>query len=186
MRAVQRAWPIARRLAAALGSACALMPAAAAPAGVPPADAAEIVETLLGIEPARHATPLEAMKGWAALYGRYHRAAREGDATAMGVWLLIAHTAVVKADAATSESFSDDLLPVYRAQPRAVLGVLADNLWLVPVTCFYLGRHFDFQGRGGAGRDAFVAEHQARIGAALPAAAAARCLAQIKEPRAPR
>lgn len=176
----------ARRCAPALALALGGAAAPAAAGGVAQADAAEIVETLLGLDPARHATPLEAMKGWAALYARYHQAARDGDTTALRVWLLIAYTAVAKADAGTSEGFSEDLLPLYRTRARAVLAALADNAWLVPVTCFYLGRHFDFQGRGGAGREAFVAEQQALITASLPAPSAARCLAQIKEPRAPR
>lgn len=185
MRAVRPGWRRARRRGALLLALCGAVPGGAA-AGVPPDDAAEIVETLLGMDPARHATPLAAMQGWATLYDRYRRGARAGDAKALRVWLLIAHTAVVKADAGTSEAFSADLLPVYRAHPRAVLGVLADNAWLVPVTCFYLGRHFDFEGRGGAGRAEFVAAQQAPITAALPGPAAARCLGQINEPRVPR
>lgn len=181
----------ARRAARAAGLALwltgfgAAAPVAAAP-GVVPADAAEIVETLLGLDPARHATPLEAMKGWAALYDRYRRGAREGDAVALRVWLLIGHTALVKADAGTSEGYSEDLLPVYRAQPRAVLAALADNAWLVPATCFYLGRHFDFQGRQGAGRAEFVASQQPLIESLLAAPVAARCLTQLREPKAPR
>jgi hypothetical protein len=171
----------------ALGALCGVLVALpAAAAGVPPADAAEIVETLLGMDPARYATPLDAMKGRAELYERYRTAARDGDATAMRVWLLIAHTAIAKADAATSEGFSEDLLPVFRAQPRAMLAALADNAWLVPATCYYLGRHFDFQGRQGAGRAEFVAAQEGAIRAALAGPVALRCLAQIREPRAPR
>lgn len=185
MRAVRPWWRRARRRVALL-ALCGTVSGATAAAGVPADDAAEIVETLLGMDATRHATPLAAMQGWAALYDRYRRGARAGDATALRVWLLIAHTAVVKADAGTSEAFSADLLPVYRAHPRVVLSVLADNAWLVPVTCYYLGRHFDFEGRGGAGRGEFAAAQQAPIAAALPGPAAARCLGQINEPRVPR
>jgi hypothetical protein len=159
--------------------------AGAAAAGVPPDDAAELVETLLGLEPSRHATPLAAMKGWGELYDRYHRGARDGNPTAMRVWLLLGYTAAAKADAATSEALSEDLLPVFQAQPDALLAALADNAWLVPVTCFYLGKHFDFQGRAGAGRNAFVQAQAPLITRSLPAPSAARCLAQLKAPRHP-
>lgn len=172
-------------LVAVLGAAGAGPAAAAAAAGVAPDDAAEVVETLLGLEPARHATPLAAMKGWGELYARQHRSAREGDPIAMRLWLLVAYTAAAKADAATSESFSSDLVPVFQAQPAALLAALADNGWLVPVTCFYLGRYFDFQDRRGAGREAFVAQHAPLINRSLPAASAQRCLAQLNAPRHP-
>lgn len=175
----------ARRAVAALALLGASLWACAASTSVPADDAAELVETLLGMEPSRHATPLAAMKGWGELYARYHRGAHKGDPSALRVWLLMAYTAAAKADAATSESFSSDLLPVYQAQPQALLSALADNAWLVPVTCYYLGKHFDFQDRRGAGRDAFVAQQEPVITRALPAPAAARCLAQLKAPRHP-
>jgi hypothetical protein len=169
----------------ALAFAGASLAAPAGAAGVPADDAAEVVETLLGMDPSRHATPLAAMKGWGALYARYHQGARDGDQTALRVWLLMGYTAAAKADASTSEDLSNDLLPVYQAHPDALLAALADNAWLVPVTCFYLGKHFDFQDRRGAGRDAFVEGQAARITRALPAPAAARCLAQLKAPSHP-
>lgn len=180
---VRRLWRQCRTTVAlaALGAGL----AGPASAGVPPDDAAEVVETLLGLEPARHATPLAAMKGWGELYARHHRGARQGDPTAMRLWLLVAFTAAAKADAATSESFSSDLVPVFLAQPAPLLSTLADNAWLVPVTCFYLGRYFDFQDRRGAGREAFVAQHAPLINRSLPAVSAQRCLAQLNAPRHP-
>lgn len=161
--------------------------AVAAPpaANVPADDAAEIVETLLAIDPARHATPLAAMQGRAALYERWRDAARSGSATGWRVWLLLAQAALVHADAATSEAFQSDLLPAFTAQPQPALQALADNGWLVPVACWHLGRHFDAEGRGGAGRADFLATHEATLQRGLPAGAAAACLAQVRQPRRP-
>jgi hypothetical protein len=169
--------------ATVLLAGCAL--AAPQPANVPGDDAAEIVETLLAIDPARHATPLAAMHGRAALYERWRDAARSGSATGWRVWLLLAQAALVHADAATSEAFQADLLPAFKAQPQPALQALADNGWLLPVACWHLGRHFDAEGRGGAGRADFLAAHEATLQRGLPAAAAAACLAQVRQPRRP-
>jgi hypothetical protein len=168
-----------------LALACPWITVTAAMSGVAPDDAVEITETLLGLDPSRHADPLAAMKGWAALYARYRTLAQAGDPVGVRVWLLMAHTAAVKADAATSESFNADLLPTFGRQPRALLDALADNGWLVPVTCYHLGRHFDFEGRAGAGRAEWLVANEARVKAGLPAAAASRCLEQVRLPRRP-
>lgn len=171
-------------LKAALVAALLATPGLAA-AEVDAADAQEIVETLLGLDPARHATPLEAMQGWGALYLKYRDAAMDGDAEALRVWLLIGHAALAKAGAATVEAFSADLMPLYAAQPQAMLAALAENGWLVPSTCFYLGNWFGHDGRHGEDRPAFLATDAPRIAAALHPSAARMCIGQIVAPVRP-
>ena len=153
--------------------------------GLPPADALALVEGLLALEPSAQPDPLAAMHAWAALYATYRDRTRAGDRAAARAWLLMAHAALVHADAGTSESFSGDLLPAYRAQPAPLLDAMAANAWLVPTACFYLGRHFDAEGRGGAGRAEFVDSQRAVLAAALPGSSAGRCLAQLQQPRRP-
>ncbi len=153
--------------------------------GVDQDDATEILESLLGLTVERHATALAAMHGWGALYGNYRSRAAAGEPDAVRVWLLIAFTTLARGDAATSEAFSSDLIPVYRRQPEAVLDALSDNLWLAPTTCYFLGAYFDFEDRAGEGRQAFLTDETQSIQAALPEAAAERCLRQIESPERP-
>jgi hypothetical protein len=159
-----------------------LATAGQASAEVDAGDAQEIVETLLGIDPARHATPLAAMQGWGELYARYRDAAAAGDAQALRVWLLIGQVALARADAGSVEAFSADLMPVYAAGPDAVLAALSENGWLVPSTCFYLGNWFGHEGRHAGDRPAFLAAEAPRIAAALHPRDARGCIGQIVSP----
>ena len=168
----------------ALGLALALGATPVA-AGIAPLDAQEIVETLLGIGPSRYPDPLAAMHGWGGLYAREREAAQTGDPIALRTWLLVGFVSVVRADAGTVEAFSGDLLPYYRTHGMAVLAALADNVWLVPTTCFLIGNGFTHEGRNDADRAAFLAQETPRIQAALPPAAARACLEQIAAPRRP-
>ena len=156
-----------------------------AAAEVDAGDAQEIVETLLGLDPARHAAPLAAMQGWGALYAKYRDAASGGDPQALRVWLLIGQAALAKADAGTVEAFSAELMPVYAAQPEAVLSALADNGWLVPSACFYLGNWFGHEDRNADDLPAFLAAEAPRIAASLHPGAAGACLDQIVAPARP-
>lgn len=173
---------ILKRCALGLALALGATPVAA---GVDPLDAQEVVETLLGLDPSRHADPLAAMHGWGALYARQYTAAQAGDPIALRTWLLVGFASVARANAGTVEAFSGDLLPYYRANPMTVLAVLADNGWLVPATCFLVGNGFAHEGRSDADRTAFLAEETPRIKAKLPPASASACLDQIAAPRLP-
>ena len=77
---------ILKRCALGLALALGATPVAA---GVDPLDAQEVVETLLGLDPSRHADPLAAMHGWGALYARQYTAAQAGDPIALRTWLLV-------------------------------------------------------------------------------------------------
>jgi hypothetical protein len=125
------------------------------------------------------------MQGWGELYARYREAAAGGDDAALRVWLLIGQTALARADAGTVEAFSADLMPLYAARPEAVLAALADNGWLVPATCFFLGNWFGHEGRHAEERPAFLVAEAPRIGSALHPAAARACLDQIAAPARP-
>ena len=158
------------------------MPGAAA-AQVDAADAQEIVETLLGLPVTRHDSDLAAMQGWGTLYAKYHDAAVRGDdPAALRVWLLMGQAALAKADAGTVEAFSADVMPLYAERPDAVLAALAENGWLVPAACFFLGNWFGHEGRHGKDRPAFLATEAPRILAALHPEAARACIGQIVAP----
>ncbi len=173
---------ILKRCALGLALALGTTPVAA---GVDPLDAQEIVETLLGLDPSRHADPLTAMHGWGALYARQYAAAQAGDPIALRTWLLVGFASVARANAGPVEAFSGDLLPYYRAHPLKVLAALADNGWLVPATCFLVGNGFTHEGRSDVDRTAFLSEETPRINAKLPPASARACLDQIAAPRLP-
>ncbi len=153
--------------------------------GVDPADAAEMVETLVGLEPARYDSTLAAMHGRAALYSRYRAAATAGDQVGMRVYLLLAFVAVARVDAATMESFSSDVLPLYRAQADTLLAALRANPWLTDTICYFLGHGFEFEGRDPADRPAFIGAESDRIRSALHKRHAARCFDQIEQPHRP-
>ena len=147
---------------------------------IDPADATEIVETLLGIAPQRHANPLAAMQGWGALYARTRDAVLAGDETARRLWFLIAFAAQARGDAALNQSFADDLYPAYRADPQGFLDSLAEAPWLAATLCDRLAAHFGSGDRPAAGLSEFLASAEPGLAAALPEPATQACLSALK------
>lgn len=166
-------------LAGALASALIASCPTAQAEPIAPADATEIVETLLGIAPQRHANPLAAMHGWGALYARTREAALTGDEGARRTWFLIAFAAQVRGDAALNQSFADDLYPAYHANPEGFLTSLAAAPWLAASVCDRLGAHFGSSDRPQAGVGVFTARAAERFRTALPAKPAEACIAAL-------
>lgn len=149
------------------------------------ADASLLIEHTLGIQSRADTDPLASMQDWNALYVKYRDRAYIGEDYAIRVLLLFAFTAVTKVDAAISEALSSDLMPLFTKHPALVMQALADNPWLVPSTCYFLGKSFDFEGRGGKGRASFLSQQRATFLAALPPDCAERCLRQLTLPERP-
>ena len=167
-----------RALGLAAGLALAALPARAE---VAEADALELVQILTNQTVTRHDGPLAEMQGRADLYARLHEAAAGGDDEALAAWLLLGFAAQVTVDGATSEAFIGDAKPMLDARGEAMVGQLALSPWLVPSTCYYLGRYFGWEDRHADEREPFLAT-SAETFAALPEAPRAACIAQIEAP----
>jgi len=162
--------------------------------GIPPGDAALIVDTLLDLKSAARQTsdtgrpaadnPLRAYQEWSALYEKYAQRDSGGarfSEDRLRVYLLLGWVALEKLDAGTMEAFASDLLTLYEQHPDPVLRALRDAPFLVPSTCRYLNRHFGFEDKNRDKKPAFLAAHTDRIKSALPAEDAERCLEQFAE-----
>lgn len=147
------------------------------------ADAVEMIELMLGRSPSRHETPLAAMQGLGALYARLLAGARAQTPDDLGLWILLGDVALRSADAGLTQSFTADLLPLYRQDPDAVLGVLSEAPWLAGSACHYLSAHFGSEDRPDENRAPFLEAERARIRDALPGPAAETCLTALSEPR---
>ncbi|MBT0957282.1 hypothetical protein IV417_07790 [Alphaproteobacteria bacterium KMM 3653] len=167
-------------ISAAIVAVCSVLPAAAEVAAQ---DAQEMVEMMIGQQPARYDSPLAAMQGEGDLYDRLKNGAVNDHG--MGLWLLYGQGAVLQANGALSGAFISDMEAVYGDDPALLLGALDRAPWLVPTTCYFLGAGFDFEGRGGAGREAFLALSGPLITAALAEPLANICLEQIAAPERP-
>lgn len=162
--------------------------------GIPPGDAALIVDTLLDLksvagQPSEAGSraadnPLRAYQAWSALYEKYAQRDLEGDRFSEGrlrIYLLLGWVALEKLDAGTMEAFAGDLLTLYEKRPDQVLRALRDAPFLVPSTCRYLNRHFGFEDKNRDKKPAFLAGNSNKIKNALPAEDAKRCLEQFAE-----
>lgn len=173
---------------------CLSLLAPVAPAGVAPNDAASILDTLLDLEnPAYRSinergqstyNALRAYQDWAALYEKY--AQRDRDNTQFSqdhlrVYLFLGWVAQEKLDAATTEAFAGDLVPLYEKHEESVLAVLRDLPFLVSSTCRYLNRYFGFEDRNREKKPAFLSARANRIKRALAPEDAERCLAYFAD-----
>ncbi|HRD64802.1 MAG TPA: hypothetical protein PKY50_01475 [Candidatus Competibacter sp.] len=86
-----------------------------------------------------------------------------------------------KLDAATTEAFAGDLVPLYEKHEEPVLAVLRDLPFLVPSTCRYLSRYFGFEDRNREKKPAFLATHADRIERALAPEDGKHCLEHFAE-----
>jgi hypothetical protein len=164
------------------------------PGGIPPGDAALIVDTLLDLKSvAGHPSdagsraadnPLRAYQAWSALYEKYAQRDLEGDHFSEGrlrIYLLLGWVALEKLDAGTMEAFASDVLPLYEKRPDQVLRALRDAPFLVPSTCRYLNRHFGFEDKKRDIKQYFISANSDKIKNALAAEDAERCLRQFAE-----
>jgi hypothetical protein len=172
---------------------CLSLLAPAAPAGIAPNDAALILDTLLDMEnPTYRSTnergestynALQAYQDWAALYWKY---AQQDQNTPfredfLRIYLFLGQVAQEKLDAATTEAFTSDLMPLYEKHGDSVLRVLRDLPFLVPSTCRYLSRYFGFEDKNHEKRPAFLAAHADEIKHALAPEDAKRCMDPFRE-----
>lgn len=174
--------------AAAAGLAWIALACASGAAGPPPSDADLLVHRLLALEHPAFAAgegydALAELRAWEDLYlrSRDRALADAGPAHAsVKTFLLVGWLAREQYDAATSEAFTGDLMPLYRARPGAVLAALADVPLLVTSTCDALGAWFGFEDRHAGELPAFLAAERERIRAALPERLGATCLAALE------
>jgi len=158
-------------------------------AGIAPADAAEIIDTLLDLEqPKFHHRDaqgrdgydaLGAYKSWGALYEKYAQLRHEAGVFQAGylrVYLLLGRIALEKTDAATMEAFDTDLMTIYQLHREPVLQALKELPFLIPSTCRYLNRYFGFEGRNREAKPKFLLANEAVIRRALAPADAELCL----------
>ncbi|GJL49587.1 MAG: hypothetical protein NPIRA01_08140 [Nitrospirales bacterium] len=152
-------------------------------------DSAFLIRTLLNIENSAlmengQYNGLKEYKAWGALYERYHESAQsKSDLHSEGlkVFLFIGYVAHARLQAATSESFTSDLMPIYLTRQDSLWEILRENPFLVPSTCHYLGAFFGFEERHVEGKPAFLSETRPIIKQALPHKEAELCIKRLEE-----
>ena len=70
--------------------------------------------------------------------------------------LFIGYISKTNLDAAISESFSSDLVPIYNENTNMVVNVLSQLKFLIPSTCYYLSQYFGFEGKNIDKKQSFI------------------------------
>ncbi len=79
-------------------------------------------------------------------------------------------------DAATKEAMLSDFIQVYYANRENLLSVLDELPFLIPSSCYYIGKHFGFEGKFTNDKEPFMKENKVYIKKALSKDNAEKCL----------
>lgn len=134
----------------ALGSACAINPTAI--------DSDVMINRILHIDSEKFVSKttdgevfydsLKEYKEWESLYIKYSKYDSEDKKLTeveLKKLLFIAYISKLNADAAISQSFSSDLVPIFNQNKSTVLKVISELKFLMPSTCHFLGNYFGFE-----------------------------------------
>ncbi len=127
---------------------------------------------------------LKEYKEWELLYIKYSKYDSEDkDLTEDEIkkLLFIGYITKVNSDAAISQSFSSDLVPIFSQNKSIVLNVMSDLKFLMPSTCYFLGRYFGFEGKNLEKKQAFLDKNGPLLVKELGEADGKTCLEYIKE-----
>ncbi|MCF6337709.1 MAG: hypothetical protein L3J84_07115 [Gammaproteobacteria bacterium] len=126
---------------------------------------------------------LSEFKEWESLYIKYSKyGAEEQHLTndELKKLLFIAFIARANSDAAISESFASDLVPIYDQNSGQVLTVLSELKFLVPATCYYFNKYFGFEGKNAEQKGEWLKRNESRLVSNLGQADGEICLAFFK------
>lgn len=93
---------------------------------------------------------LSEYKDWEKLYIKYSKLGKKNKSLTeveMKNLLFIGFIAKANLDAAVSEFFSSDMVPIYNANKLKMLNTLSDLKFLIPSTCYFMNNYFRYEGR---------------------------------------
>jgi len=126
---------------------------------------------------------LMAYKEWELLYIKYSKYDSEDKLLTedeIKNLLFIGYIARVNSDAAISQSFASDLVPIFSQNKFIILNVMSDLKFLMPSTCYFLGRYFGFEGKHLEKKQEFLVKNSPLLVEVLGKVDGKKCLEYIK------
>lgn len=102
-------------------------------------------------------------KEWESLYIKYSKYDSEDKnltETEVKKLLFIGYISRENSDAAISQSFSSDLVPIFNQNKTTILSVISNIKFLMPSTCHFLSNYFGFEGKNLEKKQAFLEENR--------------------------
>jgi len=122
-------------------------------------------------------------KEWERLYIKYSKYdSDDKNLTEVEIkkLLFIGYISRTNSDAAISQSFSSDLVPIFNQNKPIVLSVISDLKFLMPSTCYFLGNYFGFEGKNLEKKQAFLVKNSPLLVKALGESDGNTCLEYIR------
>ncbi|MCF6338932.1 MAG: hypothetical protein L3J84_13470 [Gammaproteobacteria bacterium] len=126
-------------------------------------------------------------KEWESLYIKYSKYdSKDKHLTKDEIkkLLFIGYITKVNSDAAISQSFSSDLVPIFSQNKSIMLNVMSDLTFLMPSTCHFLGRYFGFEGKNLEKKQAFLDRNSPLLVKVLGVTDGKVCLEYIRQEEA--
>ena len=118
-------------------------------------------------------------KEWEALYIKYSKY-NSNDKTLTDVemkkLLFIGYISRLNSDAAISQAFSSDLVPIFNQNKSTILRIISDLRFLMPSTCYFLGKYFGFEDKNLEKKQPFLKMNSPLITKFLGEEAGEECL----------
>ncbi len=122
-------------------------------------------------------------KEWELLYikhSKYDSGDRNLTEVELKKLLFIGYISWINSDAAISQSFSSDLVPIFHQNKSTVLNVISELKFLMPSTCYFLGNYFGFEGKNQENKASFLEQNGPLLIKALGEANGTTCLKHIQ------
>lgn len=126
---------------------------------------------------------LREYKDWSKIYIKYSKYEQKNKTLSKKeakLLLLVGFVAKTNMDAALSESFSSDLVPLYQANRDKILGIMSELKFLIPSTCYYLNNYFGFEGKNVNKKPLFVRKNKSAFIKAMGDKYSNVCLSYFK------
>lgn len=138
-----------------------------------------LLDNLLSLSETRgnHKMQLEQYKEWSKLYRKLVDQKRMTK-TELKLFLLMGFIADERAKIEPQEQIAKDIMPVFTAQPTAVLDILKELPFLIGSTCSSLNSYFELSGKVDE-KQQFSKRYEGEITATL-GKDAPQCLAKLK------
>ncbi len=122
-------------------------------------------------------------KEWESLYIKYSRYDSDDKNLTeieMKKLLFIGYISRLNSDAAISQSFSSDLVPIFNQNKYLVLNVISELKFLMPSTCYFFGNYFGFEGKNLEKKQDFLDKNSSLLVKALGKYDGEVCLESIR------
>lgn len=120
---------------------------------------------------------LSQWKQWESLLLACRKAVDTTKPESLQNFLFLGYVGKQSNSAATKEYITGELYPLFSEAPDKFLSVLKRNPSFINATCYYLGRHFGFEGKQPMSKAAFLKAQANRFFQQLPEQQAQQCLA---------